>query len=661
MHEANGSAFRIATPTRWVAVVTHHTALRELQDADKNILSMQAAADDRNSTGHILSRCIHQNPCHIPIIRYHLTRRMSSILPRIANDYSRPFGDCLVTSAGWTGIQIHEFASKWVATSTNRSLVCDELADDPEYLECAWEMSKLISRAGLAIGLAPQFLKRPLAFLLVARRRAFRTLQSKLGPVFRERQKVMQEDGSKPHQPDDVIQWILEATPPGTSIRDLCAYILYIQFSALHTTTISLINAIFDLAAHPEAQIPIREEIRDTLNDCGGWTKNALAKMKLLGSSLKESQRLHPVTTGTMMRKAMKTCTLADGTLLRKGQLVIAPAWAINRSERIYNNPNEFDAFRFAKMSDTIGDPHRHRMSMPGEGFASFGSGKHAWCTTRSTSRHFKPQSHINWLWCLFSSTPEISLVSKSTSISSSLKYYFTGYCGGCSGTRLHKNLRRDELYEEFSNYKKIVPLDDVLPGIEKSIRPGLTLKENAKWGFVIYRCSYSNDELWKQYVRIINDTSNLMAQHHTKSVTTSAPGWLMSCRTLWLIQNILTPMPSYENDPDDHNRAVCYGTRYDMCLFADDICLESIEHMSFPVVKILDRWFGHLPLEKRGYAIHPEHDDGETDEDDEDVGWMYTELYEFQGFRKRKAQLVLLLWFWLEFWNCADVVAGAS
>lgn len=60
----------------------------------------------------------------------------------------------------------------------------------------------------------------------------------------------------------------------------------------------SITQALYDLATHPEFQDPIRDEIESVLSEFGGWTKQALTKMKKLDSSLKESQRLHPVTTG---------------------------------------------------------------------------------------------------------------------------------------------------------------------------------------------------------------------------------------------------------------------------------------------------------------------------------------------------------------------------
>jgi hypothetical protein len=55
---------------------------------------------------------------------------------------------------------------------------------------------------------------------------------------------------------------------------------------------------LYDLATHPEFQDPIRDEIENALEEYGGWTKQALSNMKKLDSSLKESQRLYPVTTG---------------------------------------------------------------------------------------------------------------------------------------------------------------------------------------------------------------------------------------------------------------------------------------------------------------------------------------------------------------------------
>ena len=105
----------------------------------------------------------------------------------------------------------------------------------------------------------------------------------------------------KSHQ-DDAIQWVVEAALPTAPLYELCIRILYLNFSAIHTTTVSITQALYDLAAHREFQDPIRDEIKHILKSSGGWTRQALAKMRKLDSSLKESQRLHPVTTGRTPR-----------------------------------------------------------------------------------------------------------------------------------------------------------------------------------------------------------------------------------------------------------------------------------------------------------------------------------------------------------------------
>jgi hypothetical protein len=63
---------------------------------------------------------------------------------------------------------------------------------------------------------------------------------------------------------------------------------LYLDFSAIHTTSVSIIQALYDLAAWPEFQDPIRDEIESVLVECGGFTKEALTKMKKLDSTLRE-------------------------------------------------------------------------------------------------------------------------------------------------------------------------------------------------------------------------------------------------------------------------------------------------------------------------------------------------------------------------------------
>lgn len=53
-----------------------------------------------------------------------------------------------------------------------------------------------------------------------------------------------------------------------------------------------------DLAAYPEYQEPLKEEIESALRKFGGWQKQALTHMKKLDSVIRESQRMSGVTIG---------------------------------------------------------------------------------------------------------------------------------------------------------------------------------------------------------------------------------------------------------------------------------------------------------------------------------------------------------------------------
>lgn len=52
---------------------------------------------------------------------------------------------------------------------------------------------------------------------------------------------------------------------------------------------------------------------------------------------------------------------------------------------------------------------------------------------------------------------------------------------------------------------------------------------------------------------------------------------------------------------------------------------------MSIPVVNILHKHWGDLEPHERNYKVHPEWQDGQTDEY-EDVGWMYLHTYDYVG-----------------------------
>lgn len=179
-------------------VSTNLGVLKELKDVDESVLSIQAAADERNSIGYILSSSIHRDPYHVKIISKYLTLRLETILPEIVEEVCLIFRETLTVGDEWIQIKDYEnLLSRCVSATTNKILVGLPLCRDREYLDCLVQLSKRLSRAGLFCDLVPPILKSLIANLLVRRSRVLQTFLSKLGPVFEQRRMTLASRSDK--------------------------------------------------------------------------------------------------------------------------------------------------------------------------------------------------------------------------------------------------------------------------------------------------------------------------------------------------------------------------------------------------------------------------------------------------------------------------------
>lgn len=155
----------------------------------------------------------------------------------------------------------------------------------------------------------------------------------------------------------------------------------------------------------------MREEVESITKEVG-WSKDAMAQMRILDSFCKETQRFNGVASGVLIRftqniskhlspylfafrsvsltrKVLKPYTLSDGTFLPPGTFVSASSRAIHFDPENYARPEEFDGFRFADMRDENdaggaiegeeGSANKHQMVTTGTEYLPFGHGKHAW------------------------------------------------------------------------------------------------------------------------------------------------------------------------------------------------------------------------------------------------------------------------------------------
>jgi hypothetical protein len=195
-----------------VIVTTDPGVLKELGNADETILSMQAAANERNSIDYILSAGIHSDPYHVEIISKKLTTRIVAILPEIVEEICLTFRENSSIGNEWAPIyDCDSLLSECISAATNRVLVGLPLCRDKEYLDCLVQLSKRVSRAGLFCDLAPRVLKFLIAKLLVRQSRALRIFLSKVGPLIEQRQSMIAgRNGERDEKPVCVLLQYLE-------------------------------------------------------------------------------------------------------------------------------------------------------------------------------------------------------------------------------------------------------------------------------------------------------------------------------------------------------------------------------------------------------------------------------------------------------------------
>jgi valyl-tRNA synthetase len=199
------------------------------------------------------------------------------------------------------------------------------------------------------------------------------------------------------------------------------------------------------------------------------------------------------------------------------------------------------------------------------------------------------------------------------------------------------------------------------LDGLEDALACPLLAPGRAPWGLAVYRVAYGGagaDAAWRRMLDLIGakvredlemmDRLDLLPRHRLVVVDDRArfdgasPDRVREHFTEWAEEELRR---NWREEPvTDDEIARWYptgrldqyaGTRYNFCLLVDDICLESLEKMSGPVVKLVRK---DLALDEPELGVGEDGDDGDdpgweggvTNGEFEDVGWMYMHLSEY-------------------------------
>lgn len=210
----------------------------------------------------------------------------------------RSFVDSSVTD--WTPIAINSSILRIVARISGRVFVGISFCRSEEWLNTSVKFTEDIFANAMVSTMLPAFLRRFFStFILPYAKRVSQhkeIARKYLAPIYAERM-AREASGSGEKLEEDVYTWMLghAVSRPNLRTPETLAYFqLLLSMAAIHTTTMTVVTVLYELAARPEYVEPLREEMIRMIEEDGGLLKKStLAKMMKLDSFMKESSRVN--------------------------------------------------------------------------------------------------------------------------------------------------------------------------------------------------------------------------------------------------------------------------------------------------------------------------------------------------------------------------------
>ncbi|KAJ7473461.1 cytochrome P450 [Mycena latifolia] len=338
----------------------------------------------RFQTELTLSPEIRHNTYHVAVLTQ-LTRNLARSLPDLRDPRTIVLTSILSSFfAEWKLVAVRSTSLDIVARVVNRLFVglplC-ALADSIPQVGIK-NTSTLTSSTGI-LSLFPSILKPLIARFFSPRQQGVEMSGKFLGGPIAERLSKDEQLGlGWTGRPNDGISWLIGAAPPEhRNAQDLALRIFSINVAAVHTTSTAFANALLALAAHPEHIPVLREEAERVVKE-HGWTKAALSEMHNIDSFIRESMRFHGGSLLNMARMVVHPngYRFSNGTHIPYVAFVYVASRATHYDPENYNDPAEFDGFRFSRMREAEqgGGIFKYHLITTGAKYLAWGHGRHA-------------------------------------------------------------------------------------------------------------------------------------------------------------------------------------------------------------------------------------------------------------------------------------------
>ncbi|MCJ1352291.1 MAG: hypothetical protein MMC33_002275 [Icmadophila ericetorum] len=273
-------------------------------------------------------------------------------LNEAAYAFEAEFGDCT---------EIKRFNA--IQTLTNATIravtpviVGEELARDEEFLKAANTYFQGNFLTGvillkLPLGIFRAILGSPIAYF---QRRNLRKIVGIVSPVVLKRIREKAQRIQKPRRIDG-IEWTLKLAEQDQTDTEqstlICTELIQSLWAAGASPAAIITQMVFHVLADPSYLEPMRKEVEDAVAK-HGWSEKIINDLPLQDSFIREVNRFYPIftlnCTRTVIHKPFKFC---DGFTLPAGTRFAFPAGPSQLDPDHCDNPDQFDGFRFAKLT----------------------------------------------------------------------------------------------------------------------------------------------------------------------------------------------------------------------------------------------------------------------------------------------------------------------
>lgn len=259
------------------------------------------------------------------LLRRHMSREATNnegivkVTAPLADETSLGLSDLLTDSTEWHEANVRDTILQLVARISSRVFLGKELCRNPDWLRVSKEYTVASVTAAQELRQWPYLLRpivnRFLSSCLTAQA-MLKEARAIITPIIQKRyaaRGTAAAGGLAYTKSNDSIDWFASADPK--KFFDAAIFQLALSFVAIHTTTDLLSETLLRIAMNPEVIPALREEIISVYHS-DGWEKTALYKMKLLDSTIKETQRIKPPTQSEYLHDST-SITITDAKCLR--------------------------------------------------------------------------------------------------------------------------------------------------------------------------------------------------------------------------------------------------------------------------------------------------------------------------------------------------------